>query len=185
MGVRPFGWQVMAPTWLPWFGWHVMVPTWLPWLLPTLLLSMHGSSDYSLMQQLLSTPQRLVQSCTLHLWVPGLCTAFFSLDERVDLKCPGWKFLSSLVPSLWERLLFLVLQHQSWLDYICAEPKFCPPWWHCINDEYSIPCVGSRMQLSSAGLEHSWCRLLFLTHHLKPFACLLGLAVATANTHVL
>lgn len=79
--------------------------------------------------------------------------------------------------SAWELIGF-------YLCCLCGAQVLSPTvtlckWW------IPYPCLGSRMQLGSAGLEHSWCKLLFLTHHLKPLACLLGPSVATVNTHAL
>lgn len=70
--------------------------------------------------------------------------------------------------------------------------RFCLCWYQALSPTVTLckwwilyPLIESWVHLISAGLEHSWRKPLFLTHHLKPLACLLGLSVTAVSTHEL
>lgn len=100
-----------------------------------------------------------------------------------------WPQVSDLMSILKQLGAFLV--GEASFTGSCATEliRFCLWWYQALSPTVTLykwwilyPLIESWVHLSSAGLEHSWWKPPFLTHHLKPPAYLLGLSVTTVNT---
>lgn len=144
-----------------------------------------GHIDHSLLQLLLNSFGGLARAMLSR----TVCQATVksSIIGQKD-----WPQVSDLMSILKQLGAFLV--GEASFAGSCATEliRFCLCWDQALSPTVTLykwwilyPLIESWMHLSSAGLEHSWCKRLFLTHHLKPLACLLGLSVRAVNTHEL
>lgn len=144
-----------------------------------------GRIDHSLLQLLLNSPEGLARAMLSR----TVCqdTVKSSIIGQKD-----WPQVSDLMSILKQLGAFLV--GEASFTGSCATEliRFCLCWYQALSPTVTLckwwilyPLIESWVHLISAGLEHSWRKPLFLTHHLKPLACLLGLSVTAVSTHEL